>query len=302
MKRIRIISLLFILAFVTVTAVLDTFGIMSYDKMMILLGLRDPAFTEAELSVHFIDVGQGDSTLIVSGDKTVLIDGGEKESGSTVVSYLKSHGIYDIDYVIATHPHSDHTGVLPEIFSSFEIGEVIVPEVPENIIDELSSDKFFISLVNRSDILISHGYSGRKIDLDISELEIIAPCGTYDDINNYSIVSVLKHNNNTFLFSGDAEEESEADMLKKGKLQNIDVLKAGHHGSSTSTGDEFLEVTEPEYTVISCGTGNSYNHPSEKTMRKLSERKNRIFRTDLQGSITAESDGNTLKFIVNGKD
>lgn len=301
MKRIRIIALLLILAFITVTAAADTFGIISYDQMMVFLKLRKPSFADAELSVHFIDVGQGDSTLIISGDNTVLIDAGEKDSGDDVAAYIRSQNIHDIDYVIASHPHSDHIGGLPEILSEFEIGHIIMPDVPDSIEEETTALTDFIDCAEKNGAEISLAYPGEILDLGISELEIIAPCSDYDNLNNYSVAALLTHKDNIFLFTGDAEEESEADILSSGRLKDVDVLKAGHHGSSTSSGGEFLEIASPEYAVISCGTGNSYNHPSEKTMKKLSEKTERIFRTDIHGSIIAESDGSTLNFIITGK-
>lgn len=304
MKKFRTYLAAVLLAVTVLMAASDTFGFVSYEQMMVFLKLREPAFTEAELSVHFIDVGQGDSTLIISGEKTVLIDAGEKESGPQVAAYLTAQNVSHLDYIIATHPHSDHTGGIEEIISSFKTGTVIVPEISENGKDEeeLYTFRSLMKLLVNSGNEICEACPGMEIDLDISTLKVLAPSGDYDNINNYSVVTELVHGDNTFLFTGDAETESEDEMLKNGLLEDIDVLKAGHHGSNTSSGGEFLEIANPEYAVISCGAGNSYNHPSETVMKRLSESGADIFRTDLQGSIVAESDGKTICFVTRSRE
>ena len=300
-KRILVVTALLV---ILLMAVSDTFGFVSYEDMMVFLGLRPPVFTTAELSVHFIDVGQGDSTLIISGDRTVLIDAGDSEGGQAVRSYLVSQKVDHLDYIIATHPHSDHTGGIETVLESFETGTLLIPVFSEN--GKSEDDLYAWHELNRTaeaaGIAMTEAVPGMTLDLGISSLSVLAPSGDYDEINNYSVVTELVHGDNSFLITGDAETESEADMLKSGVLEDIDVLKAGHHGSSTSTGSEFLEIVKPEYAVISCGAGNSYNHPSGSVMNRLGEYGVRVFRTDLQGSIIAESDGKTICFTTADKE
>ncbi len=300
-KRILVVTALIV---ILLMAVSDTFGFVSYEDMMVFLGLRPPVFTTAELSVHFIDVGQGDSTLIISGDRTVLIDAGDSEGGQAVRSYLVSQKVDHLDYIIATHPHSDHTGGIETVLESFETGTLLIPVFSEN--GKSEDDLYAWHELNRTaeaaGIAMTEAVPGMALDLGISSLSVLAPSGDYDEINNYSVVTELVHGDNSFLITGDAETESEADMLKSGVLEDIDVLKAGHHGSSTSTGSEFLEIVKPEYAVISCGAGNSYNHPSASVMKRLGEYGVRVFRTDLQGSIIAESDGKTICFLTADKE
>jgi len=300
-KRILVVTALLV---ILLMAVSDTFGFVSYEDMMVFLGLRPPVFTTAELSVHFIDVGQGDSTLIISGDRTVLIDAGDSEGGQAVRSYLVSQKVDHLDYIIATHPHSDHTGGIETVLESFETGTLLIPVFSEN--GKSEDDLYAWHELNRTaeaaGIAMTEAVPGMTLDLGISSLSVLAPSGDYDEINNYSVVTELVHGDNSFLITGDAETESEADMLKSGVLEDIDVLKAGHHGSSTSTGSEFLEIVKPEYAVISCGAGNSYNHPSASVMKRLGEYGVRVFRTDLQGSIIAESDGKTICFLTADKE
>ncbi len=304
MKKLRSVFIVSALAVMLLMALSDTFGPVSYEQMMVFLRLRAPAFTSAGLTVHFIDVGQGDSTLIVSGEHAVLIDAGEEESGGKVVSYLVSQNIEYLDCIIATHPHSDHTGGLKDVLKSTNTGEIIVPHISAEGRDAetLYSLKKLGKLCEDTGTVLTEAYPGMKIDLGESELEILAPFGEYDNINNYSVVTELTHGNNRFLFPGDAESESEAEMLRNGVLEDIDVLKAGHHGSQTSSGGDFLETVRPEYAVVSCGAGNSYNHPSGKVMKSFAEYGTEVFRTDLQGSIIAESDGKTICFAAAGRE
>lgn len=293
LRKISVVSVLFILLLM---AVLDTFGILTYERIAVFLKLRDSAFSSAEVSVHFIDVGQGDSTLIISGENTALIDAGEKEYGDKVASYLKSQGIEQIDYIIATHPHSDHIGGIENVIENFSTGGIIVPHLTETASDDLYLYRCLAESAAKNKVPLIEAFSGMELSLDCSVLRIIAPLGEYENINSCSVVSELVHGENIFLFTGDAEAESEADMIRGGVLEDVDVLKAGHHGSSTSTCSEFLEIIKPEFTVISCGAGNSYNHPSESVMRSLDSLGVQIFRTDLQGNIIAESDGEKISF------
>lgn len=300
-KRILFVTALLVMVLMALS---DTFGFVSYEQMMVFLKLRPPLFTEAELSVHFIDVGQGDSTLIVSDSAAVLIDAGEKESGEAVVSYLESVNITHLDYLIATHPHSDHTGGIETVIESIDTDTVILPAFSEEGKEEedLYTWKSLNRILEKSETETAEASPGMVLDLGNSELKVLAPFGDYENINNYSVVTELVHGDNVFLFPGDAETESEAEMLRNGILEDTDVLKAGHHGSSTSTGGEFLETVKPEYAVISCGAGNPYNHPSEAVMHRLGQADVQIFRTDLQGSIIAESDGKTICFVTAGRE
>lgn len=299
-KKIRKFASFVALIFVIVAAILNYTGILSYDEMMVSFGLNEHLITDAELSVHFIDVGQGDSILIISGDKTVLIDTGEAEYAIDVSSYLKSQNISKLDYIVATHPHSDHIGGLADIVTEFDVSNIIVPDIKEDKIPLSVVYIDFINAVENKDLSLTTAVPGDIYNLGISELKILGPCGTvYDDLNDYSVVTELIHGENTFIFTGDAEKISEQEMLDRNMIEDIDVLKLGHHGSYSSSSREFLEKANPEYAVIMCGAGNSYNHPSESTMERITEITNHIYRTDLQGNIIAESDGKNINFIAN---
>ena len=209
--------------------------------------------TSSVLSVHFIDVGQGDSILIQSGDHDMLVDAGENDQGDTVVTYLHSQGIEKLDYVIGTHPHSDHIGGLDDVINNFSIDKVILPPVEnttktyEDVLDAISSQG----------LKVTKPVAGDTYKLGYASFQIIAPNGNYgDDLNNWSVGIKLTNGDNSFVMCGDAESQAEADICASGINLSADVLKLGHHGSKTSTSGAFLNKVNPEYAVISCGMGN----------------------------------------------
>lgn len=278
---------------VATLAITDYFGIFTYEKLISVFGLNNGVVVDGDLSVHFINVGQGDCSLIISNGETALIDAGEAENADTVVSYLNSQGIKRLDYVIVSHPHSDHMGGISIVLESFEIGKVIVPKVSEEMTPTTKTYKVFLQTVQNEGLKLTPARVGDVYNLGEASLEVLAPNSEYKDLNNYSVVALLTHGENKFLFTGDAESESEKEMLKKGLLTGVDVLKVGHHGSNTSSKKKFLEVVRPDYAVIMCGD-NSYNHPHKETIDNLLEYTDNIYRTDQQGTIVFISDGENL--------
>ena len=183
--------------------------------------------TSSVLSVHFIDVGQGDSILIQSGDHDMLVDAGENDQGDTVVTYLHSQGIEKLDYVIGTHPHSDHIGGLDDVINNFSIDKVILPPVEnttktyEDVLDAISSQG----------LKVTKPVAGDTYKLGYASFQIIAPNGNYgDDLNNWSVGIKLTNGDNSFVMCGDAESQAEADICASGINLSADVLKLGHHG------------------------------------------------------------------------
>jgi competence protein ComEC len=229
------------------------------------------------LRVYCLDVGQGDSILITNNNKTMLIDASTNEMGSRVVKYLNDLGIKKIDYLVGTHPHEDHIGGLDNVIKSFDIGTIYMPNVVattktfEEVIDAISAKK----------LKVTSPKTGDKFTVGNAECEVMSIRNDKDDYNNCSIVIKMDFNNVSYLFTGDAEESVESSR----KWPHIDVLKVGHHGSNTSSSKNFLEQIKPEVALISVGQGNTYGHPTQATLKRLSNIGAKIYRTDENGTI-----------------
>ena len=250
---------------------------------------------EGELQVHFIDVGQGDCIYIAAGRQNMLIDCGESSSIDKVLSYLNGLGVTSLDYVIGTHPHSDHMGGMSSIVETYDIGEFIILHLADEDIPTASYFLKFLNAAEKYDVKLAEAETGREFTVGDAHCEIIAPNGEgYNDLNDYSVSVMLRHGENSFIFTGDAEAVSEKEMIASGRLTHADVYKAGHHGSNSSGHPEFLSIISPEIAVISCGAGNYYGHPKDATLERLSVYTDNIFRTDLCGNILIKSDGNEL--------
>lgn len=270
--------------------------------LCIFMCFRDrPSFQEAVtrevpwdadgLEIHFIDVGQGDATLIKCGEHAMLIDAGDYTKGTAVQFYLKKQGVTKLDYVIGTHLDADHIGGLDVIITKFDCDVVMYPEYEKDT-------KSYFDLV---DAMKDRNYQntppevGKVYTLGEASFTVLAPVSeSYEQENNYSIAIRLVYGDNSFLFLGDAESESEKEMLQSGRKLKADVLKAAHHGSSSSLSEEFMQAVAPVYAVISCGKDNDYGHPHEAVLNILRRGGCRVFRTDEQGTVIACSDGREI--------
>ncbi|HBA50309.1 MAG TPA: MBL fold metallo-hydrolase [Lachnospiraceae bacterium] len=248
-----------------------------------------PEVTE-ELEIHFLDVGQGDCTLLLCGGEAMLIDAGDNEQGTRIQNYLRKQNVETLKYVVCTHPDEDHIGGMDVILYKFDCETILMTE----------EDKDTNTCRDVVDTMKNRGYErtlpvvGQQYSLGDACFTILAPSDLGDDSNNNSIAILLTHGSNSILFTGDAEEEEEAEMLNSGILKDVDVYKAGHHGSRTSSSERLLEAVLPEYAVISCGEGNSYGHPHAETMNAFRALGIQVFRTDEQGSIVLTSDGSEI--------
>lgn len=246
------------------------------------------------LQVFFLDVGQGDSTLIrTPKGQHVLIDGGDNHKGDDVVAYLKQLGVKSLDAIITTHPDADHIGGLDTVIDAIPTKSVYAPRVSHTT----NTYKDFLLAVKNRGLKIKTAKAGLSLPLDGVTAEFVAPVADYGkDLNAWSAVLKVKYKDTSFLFTGDAEERSEVDMLKQPEKLRSDVLKVGHHGSDTSTSQEFLNAVNPTYAVISAGKDNKYGHPKSAIINRLKKSKVTVYRTDTQGTITAVSDGTKIKF------
>ncbi|MCD8158607.1 MAG: MBL fold metallo-hydrolase, partial [Clostridiales bacterium] len=244
--------------------------------------------SDADLKVHFIDVGQGDAIFIeLPNSETMLIDAGPESD--TAANYIKNQGYSAITYVAATHPDADHISGMPEVLNTFSVDRFYMPEkehttqIFENMIDALANN-------GCESIYAAAG----KYIIDTSDLKLyfVGPVKIYSDNNNdCSAVIKLEYKQNSFLFTGDAETDSENDMIAAGYDLSADILKVGHHGSSSSTSAAFVKAVNPKDAVISVGADNKYNHPTAETLAVLNAAGVNIYRTDEQGTIIVTSDG-----------
>ena len=241
-----------------------------------------------ELQVYYIDVGQADSILIINKEDAMLIDAGNNEDGEDVVNFIKDKGITKLDYVVGTHPHEDHIGGLDDVINSdIEIENVLMPKIEtttktfEDVVDAISNKGLTVKAPSKGD----------TFTLGDSNLEVMTDSILDEDNLNLSSITLrLQYGNNSFLFMGDSEEENEKTIT----WPKTDVLKVGHHGSSTSSSEEFLNEVKPSISIIMAGKDNSYGLPKEEIVERLENVGSKVYRTDENGTIEVTSDGNNI--------
>lgn len=247
---------------------------------------------ESSFAVHFIDVGQADCALVACDGAYMLIDGGNAEDSDLVYSYLKSNGITHLDYMVATHTHEDHIGGLSGAAYAATVGAALSPVAEGNT-------KVFQNLVKslaNQGVELTVPAAGDTFDLGSARVEVLGPLKDYDETNDTSIVLSVDYGETAFLFTGDMESAAETDLVEAGTDLAATVLKVGHHGSSSSTSYRFLREVMPSYAVISVGKDNSYGHPTQAVLSRLEDAEVQVFRTDLHGTIIAQSDGRSVTF------
>ena len=271
----------------------------TWDELAEMAGLTEstaPPHAD-DLCVHFIDVGQGDGILIQAPTgETVVIDAGERGNEQTMINYIKTYGDDTIEYVVATHPHTDHIGSMDDVIDTFTVENVIMPRLSKENTPTTSTYKSFLTAVKRSGAKTIAAKPGYTFSLGKGICTVLSPASQSDNLNNMSVVLRLDWGETSFLFMGDAETAVEKQLLngQYASYLDADVLKLGHHGSSTSSSKKFLTAVSPQYSIISCGVDNDYGHPHKETMQKLSNLDTTVLRTDTMGTIRIYSDGMTL--------
>lgn len=247
---------------------------------------------EGKLGVYVFDVGQADSIFITNNDYNMLIDAGNNDDGDLIVSKLQSYGIEKIDYLVGTHPHEDHIGGMDDIINNFEIGEIFMPDI-------VNSTDFYLDVleaVDNKSLVVETPDVDDSFYLGDAKVDVLYLDNNEKELNDCSIVLKVTFGKNKFLFMGDASFEVEDKILFK-KIK-ADVLKVGHHGSNTSSSEDFLNAVKPDYAVISVGEDNKYNHPGKGAIDRLEEVGADIYRTDKNGDIKFISDGKEILIEV----
>ena len=246
---------------------------------------------------HFIDVGQADSALVICDGFTMLIDAGNPDDDDIIIDYLEQYNVTHLNYVIATHPHSDHYGAFTSVLRNVTIDTVYSPF---KVTDVSGFNKFinYVHYTKRNQVIVPE--IGEQFYLGAARVTVLGPLRTdYEDINNTSIVLRIEYGDLAFLFTGDMEGEAELELIKTGVNLKADVIKVGHHGSYSSSWYQFLRAVQPTYGVISCGRNNEYGHPHESVLSRYRDADVKLYRTDMQGHIVCRSDdGKTLTFTT----
>lgn len=271
------------------------FDVPAWSDLFAQAGLTDNSvISHSPLSIHFIDVGQGDCILIKTQHASALVDAGERGRGEEVVQYLRNQNIEQLDYVFITHPDSDHIGGMPEVLENFKVSKFIMPAIKK---EHMPTTKIFEKLLNTirdRNIPAETAVLHEVFSLGDASLTVLGPISQTSKMNNMSIVLRVVLGENSFLLTGDAEAEEETEILKSGFMLKADVLKAGHHGSNSSSGGDFLKAVNPKTVIVSCGRDNSYGHPSPESLQRFSQIGAEVFRTDRHGSIIVASDGENI--------
>lgn len=249
------------------------------------------AAASGELAVHFLDVGQADCTLLVCDGEAMVIDAGNNGDANAIKEYLYGQGISELKYAVGTHPHEDHIGSMDMVVGLWPPESLFLPQV------EADSETFrdVLHAAEEKEVPITRPVIGQTYSLGGGSFTILGPLTDYgENLNDWSVVLKFTYGDCSFLFSGDAEAEAEGDLCDSGQDLSADVYQVGHHGSSTSTSQEFLDRVSPAYAVISCGADNDYGHPHQETLDRLATAGAEIFRTDEQGTIVAHCDGQEI--------
>lgn len=294
---------------VVIVALVNIFGKNSWKKLMNFTDAGATEFSDVQaseaaskdLSVHYIDVDQGDSTLISYKNYHILIDAGKSDEGQTVVSYLNGLDIDNLDMIIATHPDADHIGGMKYVLEHIHCDKYLMPQLPSSI-EKTKTETSLISILKVNKVNTEYAVNQKEYDFGDMKLTTFITELERDNKNDYSVVAKVTYKNSSYLFMGDAGKTIENEFMDAGLDLKADVLKAGHHGSSKSTSDKFIKYVEPSIVVFSCGVDNEYGHPHNEVLTIMNKYDIKYFRTDSQGTVVIGTDGEKYFTATQGKE
>lgn len=296
-QRKKVAYIIIVMIIASVLLLLHISGIASLDEMKSTFGAIDGVQPiESDFAVYYLDVGQSDCTIVICDGEVLMIDTGSLRRINTIRQSMHTLNIHSIDYMVITHQHDDHMGSASELINDVPVENFIMPKLAES--NNITDNKTYNILINTladKDINRIPSQECESFMLGDALVEILSPTVQSNNINNMSIVLKITYGETEFLFQSDAETKIENDLIRSDYDIDVDVLKIGHHGSKTSSSEKFLNVTSPEFAIISSGARNTYSHPNKKILDRLEEFEIYTFVTSLDGDIAVSSDGNTIK-------
>lgn len=248
-------------------------------------------YGEGEVYVHFIDVGQGSATLIQDERQGILIDSGEKEYSQILSTYITSCGVERLEYVVASHPHSDHIGGMTDIFEDFEVGAVLMPELSSKNMPTTRLYEDFLTYIDEKDMSVEFPEAGDVYTMGDASLTVLGPVEQVKDLNDMSLICKVKACNTDIMLPADAENQELSSVFEDVSADfSSEIIAMAHHGSSSSVHEDFLDAVDADVAIISCGKNNSYNHPHREALDYIEDNSMELYRTDFDGDIVFRCD------------
>lgn len=293
--RISVVAAVVVLClFISLNSIIELPYFPTWNSLFGDLGLSPAPLPDDQLRVTVLDVGNADCILLQCGGQAALIDAGESNDEEAIVSTLKAAGVEKLDLVIATHADADHIGGMSTVVNNFSIGTFWMSFMPEGHEPTTKTYEYLLLALIENKVEISEAEHGATYTLGDATVTVLSGLSDYEDTNDQSVVCLVSHGEMDFVFTGDAGKEVEREILEAVPDLKAEVLKVGHHGSSTSSDGNFVRALAPEIAIITCGYGNSYGHPHTETLQTLQRNDVTVYRTDLHGQLVLTSDGKTV--------
>ncbi len=270
----------------------------TWDSIYSAAGLHSSAPPEGTLRITVLNVGNADCILLQSGEKTALIDAGENNDDDAVLTALKSTNVTKLDYVVATHADADHIGGMDTVIRNIPIDTFLMSFMPKGYTPTTRTYERMLAAMADCNVIPIEAEHGAVYPFGEATITILSGLSDYTDTNDQSVVCLVSHGEMDFLFMGDAGKEVESEILDAVPTLDVEVLKVGHHGSSTSSDGGFIRSVSPDIALITCGYNNSYNHPHSATLQTLKRNEVKVYRSDLNGEIVLTSDGTTVTVVT----